>query len=407
MRDVGGLDQVVGRARGHFAYHQGFGRAPAHEHRQAVAQLARAGQVAVLAGALQGVAQRADAARDDGDFVHRVGARQRHGHQRMAHFVHGHGAPLLVAEHALVALQAGDDALHGGGEVGHRHGVGAAPRGQQGRFVDQVGQVGAGKARRQRGHRVGVDIAAEVHFLEVHAQHIDTAFAVGPVDQHLAVEAAGPQQGRVEHLGAVGRRQNHHARTGVEAVHFGQQLVQRLFLLVVAPRDRAHAARPAQGVQLVNEDDARRRGAGLLEHVAHARRTDPHEHLDELGARDAEEGYAGLAGHGACQQRLARARRAHQQNALGHVRAQPAVVLGVFQELHRFAQLRLGFVHARHVVEADLHVGFRMQLGAALADGQQTTHAADAALCGKAPADEAPQGQQQQARNHPGQQLAQ
>ena len=46
------------------------------------------------------------------------------------------------------------------------------------------------------------------------------------------------------------------------------------------------------------------------------------EHLDELGAVDREEGDAGLAGHGAAQERFSGARRAHQQNALGNAGAE-------------------------------------------------------------------------------------
>jgi len=37
-------------------------------------------------------------------------------------------------------------------------------------------------------------------------------------------------------------------------------------------------------VDLVDEDDARRVLLGLAEEVAHARRADADEHLDELGA---------------------------------------------------------------------------------------------------------------------------
>src|SRR5437762_9438721 len=44
---------------------------------------------------------------------------------------------------------------------------------------------------------------------------------------------------------------------------------------------------------------------------------------------DAEEGHAGLPGHGARQQRLAGAGRADQQHALGDAGAQALVLLGV------------------------------------------------------------------------------
>ncbi len=48
----------------------------------------------------------------------------------------------------------------------------------------------------------------------------------------------------------------------LEAVHLGEDLVERLLALVVAARD-ARAALAADGVDLVDEDDARRRLLGL------------------------------------------------------------------------------------------------------------------------------------------------
>ena len=61
----------------------------------------------------------------------------------------------------------------------------------------------------------------------------------------------------------------------------------------------------------------------LGEQIADARRADADEHLDELGAAEAEEGHARLAGDRARQQRLAGARRADQQHALGNAAAEP------------------------------------------------------------------------------------
>ena len=56
----------------------------------------------------------------------------------------------------------------------------------------------------------------------------------------------------------------------------------------------AGATVPADGVDLVHEDDAGRGLLRLLEEVAHAGRADADEHLDEVGARDREERDAGL-----------------------------------------------------------------------------------------------------------------
>ena len=150
---------------------------------------------------------------------------------------------------------------------------------------------------------------------------------VGPIDQHVAIEAAGPQQRRVERFRPVRGGHHDHAAVGAEAVHLDQQGVERLLALVVSADD-ARAAGLAQGVQLVDEDDARGLGLGLLEHVADAGGADADEHLDEVGAGEAEERHARLAGDGLGQQRLAGARRADQQHALGNPSAEDLVLFG-------------------------------------------------------------------------------
>ena len=191
----------------------------------------------------------------------------------------------------------------------------AGPDGQQGRLVDDVGQVGADEARRPPGDLLEVHGGVELHFPGVDPQDVDAALEVGPVDEHLAVEAPGPEERRVEDLGPVGRGEDDDARSGVEAVHLDEQLVQGLLALVVpAERD---AAALADGVELVDEDEAGGLLAGLLEQVADPGRADADEHLHEVGPADPEEGDLGLTGDGPGQERLARPGRADEEDALG------------------------------------------------------------------------------------------
>ena len=157
---------------------------------------------------------------------------------------------------------------------------------------------------------------AERHLAHVDLEDLLAAREVGIGHHDLAVEAAGTQQRRIEHVGPVGGGDQDHALVGLEAVHLDQQLVQRLLALVIAAAETG-AAMTADGVDFVDEDDAGRVLLGLLEHVAHAARADADEHLDEVGARDGEEGHVGFARDGAGEQRLAGARRADQQHALG------------------------------------------------------------------------------------------
>ena len=168
------------------------------------------------------------------------------------------------------------------------------------------------------GDPVEVDVVGERHRARVDLEDLAAADLVGRVDRHAAVEAPGAQQRRVEDLGAVGRREHDDALRAGEAVHLGEDLVERLLALVVAAEAAAAAAaRAADGVELVDEDDRRRGLLGLLEEVAHAAGADADDHLDELRRLRREERHVGLAGDRAREQRLARARRAGQQHALG------------------------------------------------------------------------------------------
>ena len=72
-----------------------------------------------------------------------------------------------------------------------------------------------------------------------------------------AVEAARPQQRRIEHVRTIGRGDDDHARVIVEAIHLDQDLVQRLLALVVGVA-QASSALPTDRVDLVDKDDARR-----------------------------------------------------------------------------------------------------------------------------------------------------
>ena len=228
-----------------------------------------------------------------------------------------------------------------------------AARGEQRRLVDEVGQVGAGEARRAARDDVGVDVLADIGTLRMWTlQDLLAAADVGQRDVDLAVEAARTQQRRVEDVGTVGGGHHDHAEVGLEAVHLDQHLVQRLLALVVAAA-QAGAAMAADRVDFVDEDDAGRALLGLLEHVAHAGRADADEHLDEVGAGDREERHLGLAGDRLGEQRLAGARRADQQHAARNAAAELLELLRVLQEVDQFLDFFLGLVAAGDVGEGD------------------------------------------------------
>ena len=235
--------------------------------------------------------------------------------------------------------------------------------------MTRFGEVGAGEARGAAGDHVEVHPLVERDVAGVDLEDAEAAVDVRPVHHHAAVEAAGAQQGRVEHVGPVGGGDEDDALVGLEAVHLDQELVEGLLALVVAAAE-AGAAVAADGVDLVDEDDAGGVLLALLEQVADARGADADEHLDEVGAGDGEERDVGLAGDGAGEEGLAGARRAHQQHALGDAAAELLELLGLLEELDDLLQLLLGLLDAGHVLEGDLLAGGVEELGLALAEGE-------------------------------------
>ena len=176
---------------------------PAQEHLNAALQLALRHQVAVAFGPLHGVAQRGQSAGNDRDLVDGIGVGQAAGHQGVAAFVVGDALLLVDVHHALLLLQARRDPLHALVELVHGDRGLALARGQQRGLVHQVGQVGADEARGDLAPRR----SRLTDLVELHAGHVDlqdllAAADVGPVDQHVAVEAARAQQRRVERFRA-------------------------------------------------------------------------------------------------------------------------------------------------------------------------------------------------------------
>ncbi len=201
--------------------------------------------------------------------------------------------------------------------------------------------------------RVEIDFGRQRLALGVHLEDLAAADPVGPVDDDLAVEAAGTEQGRIEDVRAVGGGDQDDVVLHLEAVHLDEQLVQRLLALVVAAAE-AGAAMTPDGVDLVHEDDAGARLLRLLEQVADARGADADEHLDEVRARDREERHTRLARDGAREQGLTGTGRTVEEDALRDPGAERLELLRVLEELLDLVQLLDRLVRTGHVLEADL-----------------------------------------------------
>ena len=273
---------------------------------------------------------------------------------------HDHGLALGAHQHLVLGfleLLGGDQAL-------------ALAGGEQRGLVDEVGEVGAGEARSAARDDARIDVGRQRHLLHVDGEDLLAPVDVGARDDDLTVETARAQQRRIEHVRTVGRGDDDDAFVRLEAVHLDQQLVERLLALVVAVA-KAGAAMAADRVDLVDEDDARRRLLGLVEHVADAAGADADEHLDEVRAGNGEEGNARLTRDGAGEQGLAGAGRADQQGALRDLAAEAREAARILQELDDLLKLFASLIDAGDVGEGHAALLFGQHAGAALAEAHR------------------------------------
>src|SRR5215471_16350329 len=111
------------------------------------------------------------------------------------------------------------------------------------------------------------------------------ALHVGTIHDDAAIETARTEERRIENVGTVGGGNENDAFVRFEAIHFDEQLIQRLLALIM-PASEAGATVTADRVDFVDEHDARRIFLALLEEVADAARPDADEHLDEIRPAD-------------------------------------------------------------------------------------------------------------------------
>ena len=182
-------------------------------------------------------------------------------------------------------------------------------------LVADVGNVGSRESRSLTGQKVTVDMRIEFQILEMHIEDFAALFEIGQFDVDLAVEPAGTQQRFVQNVGPVGCGQDNDSGVRPESVHLCQQLVQRIFAFVIRRVTDVFASGPSDGVDFIDEDDARCFLLGLAEQVAHARCPDADKHLDEIRSADREERDVGLSGHGFGQQGFTCTRRSYQQGS--------------------------------------------------------------------------------------------
>ena len=290
---------------------------------------------------------------DNGDLAHRVLPRQSVHHNGMARLVIGSQLPLMLRDDPALFLRTGDDLDLRVLQILHGDKVLIFPCGQQRALVDEIFQIRAGKAGGAPSQAAQIHILRQRLTLGVDLQNFLPALDVRQAHIDLPVKAARTQQGRVQYIRPVRGSKDHHALIGGKAVHLHQKLIERLLPLIVSAAE-ACASLAAHGIDLVDEHNGRGLLFRLFKKVPDAACAHAHVQLHKVGAGNGQKAHAGLSGDSLGQQRLASARRAYQQYALGDSGAQVDILLGVLQKLHDLLKLRLFLIGAGHIVKRDL-----------------------------------------------------
>src|SRR6202165_1548463 len=365
-RQFRGPLNVVASARRHLAQEKLFRDTPAHQDGNLRVEIVLVVVVAIVGRQLHGQTER-HAARYDRDLVHRIGVRQHGSHQRVPSLVVRGVLLLFIGEQKRLAFHTHQHFIFRHFEVVHQYGFAVLTGSRQRRFIHHVGQVGAGESRRAAGQNLQIHIVRQGNLAGVYTQNFFPSANIRTIHHHAPVETPRAQERRIEHVRTVGRRHQDHAFVRFEAVHFHQQLIQSLLALIVSTAEPS-AAVTSDGVNFVDEDDARSVLLALFEQIAHAARAHAHEHFHKVRAGDGEERNVRFARYGARQQGLARSRRSNQQHALRNTPAKFLELLRLAQKLDNFAKFFLRLIHASHVFERDLFLLHGEQPRPALAE---------------------------------------
>ena len=371
---VGRFFEIVsGTGRG-VAKDQFFGYAATEHDGQAFQNIVLGKGVTVVNGQLLSHAQ-GHAARNNGHLMNRVRSRNQSGNQGVAGLVVGRIAALIKAENHAATLGAHEDFVLGQLEVVHFDFFFVFASRQKRGLVDQVFQVSPGKPRCTSGQLRDVNLVVQWHPARMHVEDFLSTANVRRGHNNPPVKPPRAQQGRIQDVRTVGRRNQNDTLVCFKAIHLHQELVEGLLTLVM-PAAEAGTAMASNRINLINKNDARRLLFPLNKEVADARSPDPDKHLNKVGTADREERHPGFPGNRPGEQGFSGSGRPDQQDPFGDTPPQTGELFRVFEKGDDFFQLLFGLFHAGNVAERDTLLVFRQQFGPALAErhGLATTH---------------------------------
>ena len=221
------------------------------------------------------------------------------------------------------------------------------------RTANHVFEVRAGEALGLARHIGEVDIVCQRHVAGVDLEDMFAPALIGRADIDQLVEPARPQQRRIDQSRAVGGTDHDDRLQFLQPVHFGKDRVDHTARHLRFARTRS--ARGHQAVDLVDENDAGRHGAGTLEHPSDLLFAFAIPFGEQIRALHRNEVRLRLLGDCLGEQGLARARRPIEQEALGRANAEAMEGFGIaHRQFDAFLQLLHRIAHAADIAPFDI-----------------------------------------------------
>ena len=357
-RNRRGAFNIVRRAGRHLllAINHFFRQTPAVERGNLAFQALLGIAVAILIGQEHGHPQSATTG-NNGHFIHRIMRRHETPDNAMPGFViRGHFL-FLIAHHHGTAFRAHHDFILGVFHILHGDRLAIATRGKKRRFINQIGEIRAGKAGRAAGNIARIDFLINRLFAHMHFKNLLTPLDIRQAHRHLTVKTSRTQQSRIKHIRTVGRGNHNHAFIAFKTVHFHQQLVQGLLALIMTAAQTCTAL-TSHRINLINKDNARRMFFRFFKHIAHPRRAHADKHFHKIRTGNGKKRHLRFAGNRPRQQGFARSRRPDHQHAARNLSAQTAEFGGITQKFHHFHHIMLGFIGAGNILKSHLNLIF-------------------------------------------------
>ena len=320
----------------------------------------------ILLGQIHGHPQGATT-RNDGDLIDRIVIRHHAANDGVSSLMVGCHLFFALGHHHGLALGAHHDLVLRPLELVHAHQAFVKTGSKQSGFIDQVRQIGPRESRRPPGDDGCIHIFPQGHLAHVHLEDLLAATNIGQTNHDLTVETTRSQQGRIQNIRTVGGRNDDDRLMSFKTIHLDQHLVQGLLTLVVTAAQTGTPLAPYR-IDFVDEDDARGRLLGLLEHIPHPRCPHPDEHFDEIRTGDGEKRHLGFTGNRLGQQRLTSPRLADHQDALGDLAAQFLETGWILKVIDQLFDIFLGFITASDVGKGSFDLIFTHQTGTALTE---------------------------------------